>query len=222
MKKTFKKFLKGFLAVTLSVSLLTACSSGENHDKTGGSDIGQSNSEEQNSPDTSDSSNAGDVSATGADVKYVGNFTTQDVSGNAVTQDIFKEHELTMVNVFTTWCSPCVGEMPDLKKLHQQMKDKNVGVIGVVLDVLNEKGEIVDEDLERAQLLVKETGVTYPVLLPDSTYFNNRLVGIEAVPETFFVDNNGNIVGESYSGSGGLEDWIEVVERELANLKEGA
>lgn len=45
MKKTFKKFLKGFLAVTLSVSLLTACSSGENHDKTGGSDIGQSNSE---------------------------------------------------------------------------------------------------------------------------------------------------------------------------------
>ena len=127
-----------------------------------------------------------------------------------------------MVNVFTTWCSPCVGEMPDLEKLHQQMKDKNVGVIGVVLDVLNEKGEIVDEDLERAQLLVKETGVTYPVLLPDSTYFNNRLVGIEAVPETFFVDNNGNIVGESYSGSGGLEDWIEVVERELANLKEGA
>ena len=109
-----------------------------------------------------------------------------------------------------------------MEKLHQQMKDKNVGVIGVVLDVLNEKGEIVDEDLERAQLLVKETGVTYPVLLPDSTYFNNRLVGIEAVPETFFVDNNGNIVGESYSGSGGLEDWIEVVERELANLKEGA
>ena len=115
-----------------------------------------------------------------------------------------------MVNVFTTWCSPCVGEMPDLEKLHQQMKDKNVGVIGVVLDVLNEKGEIVDEDLERAQLLVQETGVTYPVLLPDSTYFNNRLVGIEAVPETFFVDNNGNIVGESYSGSGGLEDWIAV------------
>lgn len=222
MKNTFKKFLKGFLAITLSLSLLTACSSGENHDKTGGSDIGQSNSEEQNSPDTSDSSNASDVSATGADVKYVGNFTTQDVNGSAVTQDIFKEHELTMVNVFTTWCSPCVGEMPDLEKLHQQMKDKNVGVIGVVLDVLNEKGEIVDEDLERAQLLVKETGVTYPVLLPDSTYFNNRLVGIEAVPETFFVDKNGNIVGESYSGSGGLEDWIEVVERELANLKEGA
>lgn len=222
MKKTFKKFLNGFLAVSLGFSLLTACSSGENHDKTGGSDIGHSNSEEQNSPDTSDSSNASDVSATGADVKYVGNFTTQDVNGSAVTQDIFKEHELTMVNVFTTWCSPCVGEMPDLEKLHQQMKDKNVGVIGVVLDVLNEKGEIVDEDLERAQLLVKETGVTYPVLLPDSTYFNNRLVGIEAVPETFFVDSNGNIVGESYSGSGGLEDWIEVVERELANLKEGA
>ena len=156
------------------------------------------------------------------EVKSVGNFTTQDVNKNTVTQDIFKEHELTMVNVFATWCSPCVAEMPDLEKLHQQMKDKNVGVVGVVLDVLNEKGEIVDEDMERAQLLVKKTGVTYPVLLPDSTYFNGRLTGIEALPETFFVDKNGKIVGESYSGSGGLEDWIEVVERELANLKEGA
>lgn len=102
------------------------------------------------------------------------------------------------------------------------MKDKNVSVVGVVLDVLNEKGVIVEEDLERAQLLAKKTGVTYPVLLPDSTYFNGRLIDIEVFPESFFVDKNGNIVGESYSGSGSLEDWIEVVERELANLKEGA
>ncbi len=39
-----------------------------------------------------------------------------------------------MVNIFTTWCSPCVAEMPELEKLYQQMKDKGVGVVGVVLD----------------------------------------------------------------------------------------
>ena len=222
MKNTCKKIYTVLLAAVLVLSLMTACTSTKNPEKTGDF-TSQNQSEGQNSPNTTESSDVGGgQSATGTEGKSVGNFTTQDVDKNTVTQDIFKEHELTMVNVFATWCSPCVAEMPDLEKLHQQMKDKGVGVVGVVLDVLNEKGEIVDEDLERAQLLVKETGVTYPILLPDSTYFNGRLTGIEALPETFFVDKNGNIVGESYSGSGGLEDWIEVVERELANLKEGA
>lgn len=152
----------------------------------------------------------------------VGEFTTQDVKGNTYTQDMFQDYDLTLINIFTTWCSPCVAEMPDLEKLHQQMADRGVNIVGIVLDVLNEKGEIVQEDLEQAQLLVERTGVTYPVLLPDSTYMNGRLTRIEAVPETFFVDKDGNIVGETYSGSGSLEDWLEVVEKELANLKEGA
>lgn len=148
-------------------------------------------------------------------------FATQDVNGNTYTQDMFKDYDLTLVNIFTTWCSPCVAEMPELEELYQKMKDKGVGVAGVVLDVLNEKGEIVQSDLERARLLVERTGVTYPVLLPDSTYFNGRLTGIEAFPETFFVDKNGNIVGDTYSGSGDLEYWLSTVEKELANLKEG-
>lgn len=222
MKRTCKKIFSILLAAVLVLSLMTACTSTKNPEKTG-APTNPNQSEGQNSPDAAQPSDVGgDHSAAGAEVKSVGSFTTQDINKNTVTQDIFAEHELTMVNVFATWCSPCVAEMPDLEQLHQQMKDKDVGIVGVVLDVLNEKGEIVDEDLERAQLLVKETGVTYPVLLPDSSYFNGRLTGIEALPETFFVDKNGNIVGESYSGSGGLEDWIEVVERELANLKEGA
>lgn len=222
MKNTRKKIYTVLLAAVLVLSLMTACTSTKSPEKAGDS-TSQNQSEGQNPPNTTVPSDVdGGQSATGAEVTSVGDFTTQDLDKNTVTQDIFAEHELTMVNVFATWCSPCVAEMPDLEKLHQQMKDKDVGVVGVVLDVLNEKGEIVDEDLERAQLLVEETGVTYPVLLPDSTYFNGRMIGIEGLPETFFVDKNGNIVGESYCGSGGLEDWIEVVERELANLKEEA
>lgn len=164
-----------------------------------------------------------DASVSGASsATTVGEFTTQDVNGNAYTQELFQDYDLTLVNVFTTWCSPCVAEMPDLEKLHQMMAERGVHVVGVVLDVLNEKGEIVPEDLERAQLLVERTGVTYPVLLPDASYLNGRLIGIEAVPETFFVDKDGNIVGGTYSGSGSLEDWIAVVEEELAALQENA
>ena len=169
-------------------------------------------------PESSESSAA---STLGASETSVGSFSTQDVFGNSFDQKMFEDYELTLVNIFTTWCTPCVEEMPDLEQLYQQMKDQGVTVVGVVLDVLNENGEIVQSDLERAQTLAERTGVTYPILLPDSTYMNGRLTGIEGFPETFFVDKNGNIVGETYSGSRSLEDWLTIVEQELAALKEG-
>lgn len=161
------------------------------------------------------------TSADGFTGTSIGDFTTQDINGKEYTQELFEDYDLTLVNIFTTWCSPCVAEIPDLEKLYQQMADQGVNVVGVVLDVLDEKGEIVEESLEKAQLLAEKTGATYPILLPDSTYFNGRLTGIEAVPETFFVDRNGNIVGETYSGSGSLDYWLSIVEKELANVTEG-
>lgn len=149
----------------------------------------------------------------------LGEFSTQDINGKTYTQDIFKEYDLTLVNIFTTWCTPCVEEMPELEKLYQQVKDRGVNVIGVVLEVTDENEEIDPQCLKQVVELVQKTKVTYPVLLPDSTFFNGRLYGISAFPETFFVDKNGNTVGETYSGSGSLEDWLEIVEKELANVK---
>ncbi len=208
-----KKRIAALLAAALCASLLGACSVGSASSEAASSAaaVDSSASGQQGFDETTPSSLVAGPS--------LGEFSTQDINGNEYTQDIFQDYDLTMVNVFTTWCTPCVREMPDLEKLHQQVADQGVNVVGVVLDVLNEKGEAVPEYLEQARELVKKTGVTYPVLLPDSTYFNGRLIGIAAVPETFFVDQDGNIVGETYSGSGSLEDWLEVVEQELANLK---
>lgn len=149
----------------------------------------------------------------------LGEFTAQDIYGATYTQDMFKDYDLTMINIFTTWCSPCVAEIPELEELHQQMADQGVNVVGVALDTLNEKGEVDQEALEKARILAEKTGATYPFLIPDSTYLNGRLVGIQAVPETFFVDKDGNIVGRTYSGSNDLEGWLSAVEQELADLK---
>ena len=45
-----------------------------------------------------------------------------------------------------------------------------------------------------------------------------RLQGIQALPETFFVDSKGNIVGDSYSGAKSLDEWKAIVEKELKNV----
>jgi len=207
-----KKIISVLLAGVTCVSILTACSSTQpgvpsSGEPAAGSQIPDETGGELVSEFVGPS---------------LGEFTTQDVNGNEYTQDMFQDYDLTLVNIFTTWCTPCVAEMPELEKLYQQMKEQGVNVVGFVLDVLNEKGEIVQADLERARELVEKTGVTYPVLLPDSGYLNGRLTGIEAFPETFFVDKDGNVIGGTYQGSGGLEDWLEVVEQELADLEGSA
>lgn len=149
----------------------------------------------------------------------LGKFTIKDINGKQYNQDMFKDYDLTMINIFTTWCSPCVAEIPDLEKIHTTIAEQKVNVVGVVLDVLDEKGNIIQEYLEKTQSLAKQTGATYPILIPDSTYMNGRLIGIEAIPESFFVDKNGNIVGETYSGSRDFEDWKKLIEDNLADLK---
>lgn len=148
----------------------------------------------------------------------VGEFSMEDMEGNVYTQEIFAEHDLTMVNVFTTWCTPCVREIPDLEELHKDMKDQGIQVIGIALDVIDSSGEADQETVAKAKLLAEETGATYPFLIPDAGYLNGRLSAINAVPETFFVDREGNIVGETYSGSRSLEEWKSIVETELKGI----
>ena len=47
--------------------------------------------------------------------------------------------------------------------------------------------------------------------MPDKTNFNGRLNGIQAMPETFFFDSNGNIVGDTYSGTKSVKEWKQVI-----------
>ena len=158
-----------------------------------------------------DTSNAGDSTT-------VGKFETKGVDGKDYTEKVFSDYDLTLVNIFTTWCSPCVNEIPELEKLYEEMKDKGVGVVGVVLDTVGDDGKQDDATVKKAEILREKTKASYPFLTPDSTMMNGRLKGISAFPETFFVDKNGNIVGETYTGSHSLDEWKEIVEKELANV----
>ncbi len=148
----------------------------------------------------------------------VGDFESKGIDGETYTKDVFSKYDLTLVNIFTTWCSPCVNEIPELEKLYEEMKEKGVGVVGVVLDTVGEDSKQDEDSVKKAEVLQEKTKASYPFLIPDSTMMNGRLNGINAFPETFFVDKDGNIVGETYSGSHDLKEWEEIVEKELANV----
>ena len=154
-----------------------------------------------------------------SDADNVGTFETTDIDGNTYTEKVFSDYDLTLVNAFTTWCSPCVNEMPELEKLYQEMKDQGVGVVDMVLDSVSEDGTPDDSIVQKAQLLKEKTGVTYPLLIPDKGFLNGRISGLQSFPESFFVDKDGNIVSDPIMGSNTFDGWKEAVEKQLAALK---
>ena len=67
-------------------------------------------------------------------------FETTDLAGNPVkSEELFSPYKLTMINLWGTFCGPCIQEMPGLETLYQTMKAKNVNVIGVVVDIALER-----------------------------------------------------------------------------------
>ncbi len=123
-------------------------------------------------------------------------FKTTDMEGNKISSDkLFAEHEFTVVNVWATWCGPCVGELPELNKLNKKLAKKDCAVVGLVGD-----GED-DYAIADAADIIEECGVEYTNLLPWKGAIDKDFVIDEGWPTTFFVDREGNLVGEPVVGA---------------------
>lgn len=152
-------------------------------------------------------------------VATVGAFTTTDVYGKEYTEALFQEYDLTLVNVFTTWCGPCTREMPELEKLRAAYAEKGIrlGVVAVVMDARTHLG--VDEAaVADARKLAESSGAHFPFLIPDEGGMNGRLTGVATFPESFFVDGAGNIVSEPHIGANDLDGWHAIVDAKLDQM----
>ncbi len=121
-------------------------------------------------------------------------FETTDLDGETVdSAELFAEHALTMVNVWATWCPPCVGELGELDALNERIAELDCAVVGVLLDG-DEAGAP-----EQARKLMEEKDAHYRVLLPMEKV--DELFPLEAIPTSYFVDRNGVIVAPPIIGA---------------------
>ncbi len=141
-------------------------------------------------------------------------FEGQDMDGNAVTSDIFSQSKLTMINVWATYCNPCLREMPDLGELAGEYDTADFQLIGIVSDV-QENGS--EDKLEKAVSLVEKTGADYPHLLLNESLYSALVVNVSGVPTTFFVDENGVVLG-AVVGSYEKSVWKEIIDGLLEEL----
>ena len=146
-----------------------------------------------------------------------GEFAALDLAGTAVNQEIFADYDLTMVNIWGTYCSPCIEEMPALAALHGSF-DGRVQVVGIVVDGVDQNGNPLPDIQAKAREIVARTGADYRHLLPSKSLKRAYLDRVEATPETIFVDANGYQVGERYLGAKTRAQWEAIIASLLESL----
>ncbi|WP_191014515.1 TlpA family protein disulfide reductase [Treponema zioleckii] len=142
-------------------------------------------------------------------------FSATDMSGKTVSSDIFAKNKVTMVNIWGTFCGPCIREMPDLAKLNEANKSNGVEVVGIVIDILDRKGNVDSRVKSSGETIIKQTGANYTHIIPTKEMFSGFLKNIQAVPTTIFVDSNGKQIGEAYLGARSQKDWQKIIDEIL-------
>jgi len=114
--------------------------------------------------------------------------TLFDVGGAQTEGVTFGKADLlghpAVVNFWASWCPPCKEEADDLERVWQEYKDRGVMFLGI---------DVQDND-DDAKEFIQKYGVTYPNG-PDKSDIALDF-GMLALPETFFIDKEGQIVGK--------------------------
>lgn len=89
-----------------------------------------------------------------------------------------------VLNFWASWCPPCKAEMPALQSVSTEFSNENVIVIGI--------NATSQDSLADANRFIKESGITFPILLDTSGKINSDFM-VNSLPTTFFIGTDGKI-----------------------------
>ncbi len=146
---------------------------------------------------------------------YILEFEATTIDGEKITSECFANSKLTMINVWATYCSPCLNEMPDLGKIASAYDAADFQIIGIVCDVEYNADK---SDIEYAKELIKQTKADYPHLLLNESLYSNLVAAVYAVPTTYFVTQEGEVLGY-IEGARSKASWEGLINELLADME---
>ena len=135
---------------------------------------------------TGPGSNSGQVVPIGSTAP---DFTLPSLSGGAPVHLAALGHDRqrpVVLNFFASWCVPCQQETPLLAGVARQAQRNGSRVQFVGVDV--------SDSTSRALPFVQQAGVTYPVGFDQYLSVTSGKYGLNAEPQTFFIDASGHVV----------------------------
>lgn len=137
-------------------------------------------------------------------------FQGKDFEGNAVDNQLFSEHSVTVMNFWYPTCKACVEEFEALEDLSKKLTETNGILIGV--NAFTQSGD--SEAIADAKEVLAKKGVTYPNICFDSESEAGKFTEQMSVfPSTYVIDKNGNVVGEPVIGSVNTPEQMEKLQK---------
>lgn len=90
---------------------------------------------------------------------------------------------VVLLNIWATWCPPCVIEMPGFQRVYDDYKDEGFLVLGVSRDHGNR---------DRVEIFLREKEITYPVAMAGEVDFGG-LTDVETLPTSYLIGRDGTI-----------------------------
>lgn len=118
-----------------------------------------------------------------SNIQQVPDLKFKDENGKTVSLHALKG-KVVFINLWATWCPPCIHEMPSINKLRQTFKD-NDDLVFLMVDM--------DGEIESAKNFMKKKKFDLPVHVPHSEIPRDLFAG--SIPTTIIVDKQNNIAG---------------------------
>lgn len=109
-----------------------------------------------------------------------------------------------VVNIWATWCGPCVREMPALQRVYERYRDQGLEVVAVAVDDHPGERQPDGRIVGLVSEFVDRYGLTFPVAV-DPTGDTERRFGTEYLPTTVLIDRAGRVRGKEI----GARAWDE-------------
>ncbi len=124
-------------------------------------------------------------------------FTGKDFDGNDVDSTLIENSKFTVMNFWFNGCAPCVGEIGDLNKLNEKLKEKGGQVIGVNTEALDGNKTTIEE----AKKILETKGGKYKNIYFDSSSEAGKYaLTVTGFPTTIVLDPYGKIMGNPILG----------------------
>jgi len=119
-----------------------------------------------------------------------------------------------MINLWATWCEPCVEEFPDLIKLYKDYRDKNFVLVFISLD---QPGDLKTKVIP----FLKDNGVDFTTYINGFKKQEDMINSINrnwdgAIPATYIFDNTG-VITASLIGGKTYNEFLNEVKKDLPN-----